>query len=90
MRIITTCIWFGPKTKVVHRTIHKNKSPFRDISAVQFTDGTTMDVSHTPAKPRERVEVINGYSSLLWDFVSKDMKGFCRVADLYQKSEVAK
>lgn len=89
MRYVTECTWNGyhsGQARVVHRTVHQRKSPFRDITCIQFTDGTTMDVETRPALPREKVKVINGYSSLLMDFFCRGMKGFCRVNDLYKKA----
>jgi hypothetical protein len=87
-RIITEGTWSGytgSQAHIVHRTIHNGKSPFRYITAIQFTDGTTLGLVHRPAKPRERVAVIDGYTEALWKFRLKGMKGFCRISDLYKE-----
>ena len=89
MRIITECKWYGPsRTIVVHRTVHANESPYRLITGIMFSDGSTLTVEHRPAKPRERVRVINGYNALLDNFAMKGMTGFCRVSDLHPVKEL--
>lgn len=87
MRYVTICTWNGPKRSTIcHVSVHPNRSPYRDITAIQFTDGTTADVETRPMLPRERIKELRGYPELLDEFTFRGMKGFCRVSDLL-KSE---
>lgn len=86
-RYIVECVWSGYRpnqSKPCHRRVMPKARALRfaAISSVQFTDGTSMSVSVRPAKPREKVKEINGYTSLLNKFLDAGKTGFVRVADL--------
>lgn len=85
MRTITEGTWSGympAQSRVVHRTVHKGKSPFAQIDSVQFTDGTRLDLTHRPAKPREKVNEIHSYDKLLWELKYLGQTGYCSVRAL--------
>lgn len=95
MRWILQGTWSGYRSSqshVCHRTVLTNKKAaerYAKISAVVFTDGTTMSIEVRPCLVREKVQVIHGYDSLLADFAYRDMEGYCSVASLIQKRGAA-
>lgn len=84
-RYVVECVWGGPsRSWTCHRRVHPKARALRyaQITSVQFDDGTSMSVSVRPAKPREKVREINGYTTLLNRFIDAGKVGFVRVADL--------
>ena len=88
MRWIVEGIWSGyraSQSRPCHRVIVRNRKTaeaFAKIDTVVFTDGTTMSVPVREAKPREKIQEIHGYTSLLNDFRYRGMTGYCSVSDL--------
>lgn len=93
MRWILEGTWSGYRSgqeRVCHRRILKSKQSvefWESIHAVVFTDGTTMTMQIRECKPREKVTEIHGYDSLLWEFKSKGMTGYCYVSKLAKTKE---
>lgn len=68
--------------RVVHREVMTDKrfKSFK-LTAIQYTDGTTLNIRVREANPRERIETINSYGSLIRECEGLG-KSFVRVADL--------
>jgi len=76
--------WSGYQSyqrRVCHRTVERNPKPFDKLHSIRFTDGTTLDLSIRPCKPRERVKQIHGYDSLIRKCISQ---GVSSVEELYK------
>lgn len=57
--------WSGYRSsqrRVVHREVISEEIP---LSCIRYSDGTTLDITVRPAKPRERVQKIGGYTKLV-------------------------
>ncbi|HZZ82028.1 MAG TPA: hypothetical protein VFE62_26245 [Gemmataceae bacterium] len=66
-RYILEGTWSGyhsAQRRIVHRQLFRKPV---NLSCIRYTDGTTLDISVRPAKPRERVKEIHGYTSLVRD-----------------------
>ena len=77
--------WSGYRSsqrRICHRAIVRNPEPFKNLTFIRFTDGTTLDLSIRPCKPRERVSEINGYGDLIQKCIDK---GVSSVDELYKK-----
>jgi len=68
--------WSGytsAQRRVVHRTVHSSSPRLRKWCDTHglcvFSDGTTLHVTARDCTPRERVKVINAYTSLILDAV---------------------
>lgn len=67
--------WTGYRSsqqRVVHRTVHsgamkKLRSWAEKTYGIRYTDGTMLLLRVRDCKPRERVQVIRGYDSLISD-----------------------
>ena len=60
--------WSGYRSsqrRVCHRVVTKNPEIYKNLNSILFTDGTTLDLSIRKCKPRERVNEIHGYDSLI-------------------------
>ncbi len=76
-RFVIEGTWSGyrsSQTRVVHRTVHKDSErklrAWADANgSISYTDGTALWLTVREAKPRERVQVLNGYGSLIRDCV---------------------
>lgn len=86
-QFVVECVWSGyrpSQERVCHRSVEPKR--FADAVAkftrVEFGDGTSMTVSVRPRKPREKVEVMKGYTSLLRQFVDLGVTGVGRVCEL--------
>lgn len=73
-RYVWEWTWSGYRSgqaRVCHREVltlsEKRLDKYKNLSCVQFGDGTTMSAELRQAKPRERVEQIKGYYSLIRD-----------------------
>ena len=65
--------WSGYRSeqrKVYHRTIITNPEKYKNLSFIRFSDDTTLDLSIRPCKLRERVQIINGYNSLIEECIT--------------------
>jgi len=87
MRYILEGTWSGytsRQSRVVHReviTSPKRIERLKAMHGIQYTDGTMLYTDLREAKPRERVEEIKSYSSLIRE--AEAMPGdVVRVADL--------
>lgn len=79
--------WSGYRSsqrRIVHREVisEKRAKDFK-LSSIEYSDGTRLDIYVRPAKPRERVSAINGYSSLIRK-AEKTGKEFVTVSELNQ------
>jgi len=72
-RFVVECTWGGYRSgqsRVVHRTVETMfREAYEALRWHQFSDGTGMSINVRDAKPRERVEQIRGYNTLLRDLV---------------------
>lgn len=89
MRFIVECIWSGYTASQARpcyrRIIRKGEAYwYRGITAIQFTDNTTMSVKVRACLPREKVQEIRGYDSLFESIFREKLSGFVRVADLHE------
>ena len=89
-RHVVECVWHSFSGRLIpcHRRVLRHKyeiEALSKITAVGFTDNTSMSVSVRPAKPREKVTEIWGYHKLLDECVSQRKSGFVHVNDLSQK-----
>jgi len=62
--------WSGYRSsqrRIVHREVitKQRADRLRNLSSIQYTDGTRLDIYVREAEPRERVSQINGYNSLI-------------------------
>lgn len=70
MRYVLEGTWTGyveRQRRVVHREIvdEKRAARLRKLYAIVYTDGTSLLLDLRPALPRERVETVNSYGSLI-------------------------
>ena len=73
--------WTGYRSsqrRIVHRTVHKGS--FKNLRAwaektygISYTDGTMLLLTVRDCKPRERVQQIHGYDSLIRDCAMYDV-----------------
>ena len=68
-RFIVEAEWSGytsAQRRVVHRTVETLfRAGWNNLHYHSFSDGTGLSISVRDAKPRERVQQIHGYDSLL-------------------------
>ena len=62
--------YYSRQQRIVHRTVHSGSyKKFRawaeNVRGIRFKDGTMLYITVRDAKPRERVQQINGYSGLI-------------------------
>lgn len=72
MRYILEGKWSGycsSQQRVVHRTVISERRAKQigdaQLTGILYTDGTWLHLCCRPAKPRERVDVMDSYSSLI-------------------------
>lgn len=69
VRYILEGEWSGYRSsqrRIVHReVISEKRAKDMKLSSIEYGDGTRLDIWTRPAKPRERVQTINGYGSLI-------------------------
>jgi len=85
MRYVLEGEWSGytsAQTRVCHRTVITDPSYLKGLTSIRFTDGTTLDLVVRKCTPREKVLVVNGYTSLIDKCVAK---GVDSVDALYAK-----
>lgn len=89
-RFVVECVWSGyqaSQSRPCHRMVETQRyrvEALKQISAIQFTDGTTMSIDVRPCYPREKVQEINGYRQLLSEIIEKKRSGFVTVASLQE------
>lgn len=71
-RFVLEGTWSGytsSQSRAVHREVVSAKRAERlaKLHSIRYTDGTLLLIDVRPAKPRERVEPIRGYTSLIRD-----------------------
>lgn len=76
--------WSGytsSQQRVVHREVVSKKTAeaANELGSIRYTDGTCLYLSARPCKPREKVQTILGYRSLINDCL---MLGVSSVAEL--------
>jgi hypothetical protein len=86
MRYILEGEWSGyhsGQQRIVHRTViseqRAKKINEQKLSCITYSDGTSLDLTLRPAKPRERVKESHGYDSLIDDCLHYKV---CSVMDL--------
>lgn len=60
--------WSGYRSsqqRVVHRAVTKHPKRYEHLREIVYTDGTKLWVSMRPCLPREKVQEIKGYTSLI-------------------------
>ena len=90
MRYVLECVWSGytgSQSRCCHREVitEKRARMFDGIYAVRFSDNTNMSVNIRPAKFREKIIPINGYSQLLWEVSNSGITGSVHVDSLGEK-----
>ena len=83
-RFVIEGIWSGYRSsqrKVVHRAVTHLPGRYEHLRTIRYTDGTTLDLTIRPVKPRERVQEIKGYTSLINEAAALD-KAYVTVAEL--------
>lgn len=73
--------WLGYRSsqdKIVHRTVHsaafkKLRAWAERTHAITYSDGTQLRLTVRDCKPRERVQVISGYTRLIQDCAYYDV-----------------
>ena len=85
--IVTVGIGTVLSNRIVHRTVHKGSwKKLREWAektyAIRYTDGTSLCLTVRDCKPRERVQEIHGYDSLIRDCCYHNVSA---VADLPQR-----
>lgn len=81
-RFVIEGTWSGytsAQTRVVHRAVHsvafkRLRKWAESAGGIRFTDGTSLLISVRDCKPRERVQEIRGYSSLIDDCAHFDVR----------------
>ena len=92
MRYVIEGTWSGytsNQRRVAHRTVERSQKQAEAIKAlgsITYTDGTALWLDVREAQPRERVQEIHGYDSLIRDCVRL---GVNRVSDLSEKRKGA-
>ena len=87
--------WSGytsSQRRVVHRTVHpasrkQLRAWVEKVQSIHYSDGTALWLRVRDAKPREKVQVINGYDNLIRDCQFYDVNS---VAALYAKRDERK
>jgi hypothetical protein len=74
-RFVVEAEWSGytsAQQRIVHRTVETLfRVGYENIGHYFFGDNTSLSVNVRDAKPRERVQKINGYGTLLRDLAMK-------------------
>ena len=76
--------WSGYRSsqrRVAHREVTKYPKRYGTLKTIRYTDGTTLDLSLRPCKPREKVVQILGYCELIEKAVAKN-KSFVTVEEV--------
>ena len=89
-RFIIEGEWSGYRSsqqRIVHRTVHKGswkklRAWAEQARAIRYTDGTSLWLTVRDCKPRERVQEIHGYDSLIRDCCYHNVSA---VADIPQR-----
>ena len=86
MRFVVECVWSGYRSSQgpCHRTVIRKylAAALKKVHTIGFTDNTTMSVEVRECKPREKVQEIHGYDSLLNKCWFKKKEGFISVMEL--------
>lgn len=80
-RFIIEGEWTGHRSsqrRIVHRTVHPGsmkqlRTWAEKTCAIRYTDGTALALTVRDAKPRERVQEIHGYDTLIRDCAHYDV-----------------
>lgn len=85
--------WSGyrpSQCRVVHREVvtGKRAERLKNLSAIQYTDGTTLILRLRPAEFREQIKEIRGYTSLIREAEATG-QSFVRVADLADRRKAS-
>jgi hypothetical protein len=84
-RFIVEGEWSGYRVhqrRVVHRTVHtRNREKYDKLGGLRFTDGTMLDITVRDCKPREKVQVINGYNQAIDGAIYKGLIGYVDIRE---------
>lgn len=97
-RFIIEGEWSGYRSsqqRVVHRTVHKKSEKklrawAEKTYGIRYTDGTVLYLRVRDCKPREKVQQIHGYDSLIKDCVHFDVDNVQALADLNKAGAIRK
>jgi hypothetical protein len=86
-RFVVEGEWSGyhsRQRRIVHRVVVKRwyAEAIKDLVAIRYTDGTTLDISVRPCKKYEKVKQIKGYSALINVAAFKKCEGVVGVMEL--------
>lgn len=85
-RFVVEAEWSGYRSsqrRICHREIigANMAVKLKKIIGFRFTDGTSLSLSVRPAKPRERVDRILGYTRIITNAAFHNLEGFLDVMD---------
>lgn len=88
-RYILEGTWSGyhnGQRRVAHREVIETSKPeiYSNLSCIQYSDGTTLSISLRKAAPREKVEILMGYRSLIRDALATG-EAYVNVNDLQKR-----
>lgn len=87
-RFVVEGEWSGytsGQRRIVHREVlSHSREKYEAISSIVYTDGTCLVLRVRDAKPREKVEQIRGYTSLIRDVITSGLTGRVHVSQLRQ------
>lgn len=91
-RFVVEGFWSGyhaGQGHVCYREVVKTSHPerYEAVSAIVFSDNTTMTLTFRPALPRERVQEVKGYHELYQRVVWSGLTGFVSVDALRKLEE---
>ncbi len=94
-RYVIEGTWSGytsAQRKVCHRRVLTKRQADAQgkISSIGYSDGTSLYLSVRLAEPREKVQEIRGYDSLIQDCLRHGMTGYCSVDAIVAKDKAAK
>ena len=97
-RFVVEGTWSGytsRQERIVHRTVHKaSERRLREWCkanhGIHYTDGTMLILVVRDCKPRERVEVLNGYGALIRDCVYYNVNSVRALDDARKAAQAAR
>jgi hypothetical protein len=97
-RFVIEGVWLGYRSSqdhVVHRQVYPgSRQQLRAWAdktfAITYTDGTRLQLSVRDCKPRERVQEIKGYTSLIEDCARHDVTSVGALEDAVQAARTAR
>ena len=95
MRYIVECVWSGytsSQARVCHRTVIEKylAEALKKVESIGFDDGTCLSVEVRECKPREKVQEMHGYDTLLIDCWHFKKSGYVTVLEIREARKQAK